>query len=168
MKNKKRILIASSLAALLIGASAVAVAKSPGFGHGKHGPMGGGPGMRLLHLAETLDLTEQQEVMAVRVRRTLREEMKANKDQMKGTFDEVLLELERPEPDTAKLHRLVDDISTRMTKVAHLSVDEYMKLHRTLSEEQRQQLVDRARLMKEERAGRRFERKQRRGLQPKE
>lgn len=149
MKAKKPLLITTGLLALGISAAAFA-----GPGHGFKRGFGGGP-MRLLHLAETLDLTEEQEVKAIRMRRAIRKEMKANRQQMRASFDTVLAELEKPNPDPAKLHTLVDEATQRMNKVMHGSVDEYLELHKTFSAEQRQKLVERAREIKAHRKGRR-------------
>ena len=153
MKNlKKPILFASGLIAAL-GISAFAFAGPPhgGGGHGFKRGGGGMMGMHLMHLAERLNLTEQQEVQAVRMRRAIRKQAKANKQEMRDAFKSVLLELEKENPDPAKLHKLVDDATARMNKLGHASVDEYLEFHRTLSVEQRQELVDSARLRMERR-----------------
>lgn len=149
MKSKKPLLILSGLLAL--GLSAVAFA-GPGHGFRR---FGGPPMMRLLHLAERLDLTEEQEVKAVRMRRAIRKEVKANRQQMRASYDALLLELEKQNPDPAKLHRMVDDATKRINKVMHTSVDEYLEFHKTLSDEQRQTLVDEARDMRKHRKQRR-------------
>jgi Spy/CpxP family protein refolding chaperone len=140
MKLTPKILGITSGVIVAGGLSAVAFAHPPGL-----------PGMRMLSMAQRLDLSEEQEVAAVRMRRAIREEAQQNREEMKAAFDEVLKELEKPNPDPAKMHRLVDDASARMTKVAHSSVDKYLEFHRTLTPEQRKELVASAKEMKEHR-----------------
>jgi Spy/CpxP family protein refolding chaperone len=154
MKPTRKFLALATGTVLLIGGlSAAAFAGDGHKGGGRFFHKGGGmlPGMRLMHLAERLDLTEEQEVAAVRMRRAIREEAKLNRAEMQGAFDEVIAELQKPEPNAAKLHQLVDEATARMTKVAHSSVDKYLEFHRTLTPEQRQTLVEQAKLAKERR-----------------
>jgi Spy/CpxP family protein refolding chaperone len=151
MKSNRKFLALAAGTALLAGGLSAAAFAGPGH---KRFFRGGGmmPGMMLMNLAERLELTEEQEVAAVRMRRAIREEAKKNRQEMKASFDGVLAELEKPQPDAARLHRLVDEASARMTKLAHSSVDRYLEFHATLTPEQRQKLVEDARLMKERRA----------------
>jgi hypothetical protein len=153
MKTSRKFLALAAGSLLLIGGLSAAAHAGGGHKGGGRFHRGGGmmPGMFLMHLAERLDLTEEQEVAAVRMRRSIREEAKQNRAEMQAAFDGVLVELEKPAPDATRLHRLVDEASARMTKLAHSSIDQYLKFHGTLSAEQRQGLVDEARLMKERR-----------------
>src|SRR5688572_30285228 len=108
MKRTPKILALTAGVIVLAGGLSVAAFAHPGGGGGRGfhrgGKMIGMPGMRMLALAESLDLTEEQEVAAVRMRRSIREEAKLNHQQMQGAFSEVLAELEKPNPDPAKLH----------------------------------------------------------------
>ncbi len=157
MKLNRKILAVTTGAVLLAGGLSAAALAGPGghgrFAHrgGRMGMMGAMPGLRLLHLAETLNLSDEQELAAIKMRREIREEAQQNRQQMASIFSDVLIELEKPEPDAARLHQIVDQTSARMTKLAHASVDKYLKFQRTLTPEQRQQLVDHARMMKERR-----------------
>jgi Spy/CpxP family protein refolding chaperone len=136
------------LAVGLLAAGSVAVARPFG---GK--PMFGGPGMMISRALEDLDLTEQQELQAIRIRRSIKEQAKDSREAMRADLDRVVAELEKANPDATKLHAVVDESLARMQKLAHSTVDQYLELHRTLTPEQRTALVERlrnARVMHEE------------------
>lgn len=111
--------------------------------------MMGGPGMALMRVFGDLDLTEQQELKAIRIRRSLKEQAQASHEEMRGQFDAVIGELQKPNPDATKLHSIVDEAIKRMQKIAHSAVDQYLDLHQTLSPEQRATLIERLQEAKE-------------------
>ncbi len=109
-------------------------------------PFGGGgfgmPGMGILRMVERLELTEQQEVQAVRLRREVREEMKGMRAQTHAEMGQVIDELAKPTPDARKIHGVVDNALARMGKLAHAVVDKALAFHATLSPEQKQTLAE--------------------------
>ncbi len=131
MKSNKGWMIAGAL----VGVMAVAgtATAQGGFGRGRGFPM-----MRVLR---HLNLTEEQEVQAVRMRRAMREHRKASRVRMEAALEAVKVELAKPNPDPQVLRRAVDDAAEQMKSGMHKAVDQFLKLHSTFDEEQREQLV---------------------------
>ncbi len=153
-KPLRTALIASSVvAALALGGVALA-----GPHRGRGGGGGGmGFGFRLMKIVRHLDLTEEQEVKAVRLRHQLKTEMKAMKGDREQTMKTVAAELKKPTPDAAKLHGIADQMITRMGKMTHATIDKFLELHATFTPEQREKLGTHL----ERRAERRERRRQR-------
>ncbi len=126
--------LAGGLAAALVALGLVAHARGP------HG--GGGPGMALQRLIASLDLTEDQEVLAVRLRRQARDEMKAQHESNRGLLQEIKLQLSQPDPDQDRLHAIMDEIAESRTKMGHAMIDRLLQLHATLTDEQRATLIE--------------------------
>lgn len=137
-RNKKLILATTVVASLALAGAAIA---HPGGGRGR-GPGGGPFGMKLMRLVHKLDLTEEQEVKAVRLRRQLREEHKASKLDRKQLMTDVAAELKKPQPDAQKLHGIADQMLARMNKMTHSAIDKFLELHATLTPDQRAELAD--------------------------
>ncbi len=131
-RRRKLLLVSGIVGALAV--SSVAVA-GPGFG-------GRGGFGRLFKMIQRLDLTEEQEVLAVRLHRQIRAERKEIRQGMKGQMQTVIAELEKENPDPAKLHGMADQITAQMNKSMHGTIDKYLQLHSTLSESQRKEMVD--------------------------
>lgn len=148
-RRKKR-LVALGLSAALILASGAALA---GAGHPWRGA-GGMPGIGLLRLAGNLDLSEQQEVQVVKIRRNLREQGRQLHRDMNAPISTALDELQKPKPDASKLHGLADETLRRVGQIAHSAIDQFLALHATFSTEQRDTLVSRARAFQEHAAHR--------------
>ena len=130
LKANRGMLIAGALVgALAIGGTATA----KGFGRG-----GGFPLMRIMR---HLDLTEEQEIQAVKIRRAMREKRKAARQEMQATMDRVRLELTKENPDPQVLHGAVDQAAAQMTAGMHEAVDQFMTMHKTFSPEQREKLI---------------------------
>ncbi len=138
LKTNKGLVTATALVGIIaLGGTAAA----KGFGHG-----GGFPMMRILR---HLDLTEEQEVQAVKLRRAMREQRKAARQQMKDTMDRVRLELAKAEPDPQVLHAAVDAATEQMKASMHGAVDQFLTLHKTFTPEQREELSRMMEKMKE-------------------
>lgn len=136
-KSLRTALVAASVvSALALGGVALA-----GPHKGRGGPGGpGGFGFRLMRMVNHLDLTEEQEVKAVRLRHQLKEEMKAMKGDREQTMKTIAAELKKPTPDAAKLHGIADQMMARMTKMTHATIDKFLELHATFTPEQREKL----------------------------
>lgn len=140
------------LRALALGAFAAitvvgAAAAWAGPGHG--GPGGGMWMGRLQRMIQHLDLSEEQEVQAVRLFRGVREKAEATREQHKANRQRVAEELAKPEPDARALHAMLDEMAQARTQIGHEAIDAFLQLHATLTPEQRFELKE---LM--ERAGR--------------
>lgn len=107
------------------------------------------PGMRMMRMLHSIDLTEEQEVKAVRVKRKLRKQAKAMRQANKASMGEAINELSKPTPDKARLHAIVDKSLASAAKLAHAAIDQFLEVHATLTSDQRQQLVENARKAKE-------------------
>jgi Spy/CpxP family protein refolding chaperone len=150
--SKKHLLIvASVVGALALGGVALA-----GPHKGRRGGPGGGPGLgfRLMRMVRHLDLTEEQEVKAVRLRHQMKEEMQAGKVDRPAQMKAVATELAKPTPDAAKLHGIADQMLARMSKMTHAAIDKFLELHATFTPEQREKLGKRLE-RRAERRGRR-------------
>ena len=141
LKSNKGWLAAGALVGVLaIGGSATA----HGFGRGGHGfPM-----MRVLR---HLDLTEAQEIQAVKIRRALRAQHKAARAQMDATMNNVRAELGKANPNAQVLHGAVDQAMDQMKAGLHTAVDQFLVLHQTLTPEQRAKLIQAMDRMKKRR-----------------
>ena len=132
-------------AGAVVGMLAIAgTATAKGFG-------GGFPMMRVLR---HLDLTEEQEVQAVRMRRAMREQFKATRTQMAATMDLVKAELAKENPNADVLHNAIDTAAKQMKSSMHNGVDQFLVLHKTFTPEQRAELVEMMDKLKERRGRR--------------
>ena len=140
----------------LVGALAIAgTATAQGFGRG-----GGFPMMKMLR---RLDLTEEQEIQAVKIRRAMREQRKAARSQMKAAMEQARLELSKESPDPQVLHAAVDQATEQMKASMHSAVDQFLALHKTFTPEQREQLNRMMERMKDRHERRRHRRRGRQG-----
>ena len=143
-------------AGALVGVLAIAgTATAQGFGRG-----GGFPMMKMLR---HLDLTEEQEIQAVKIRRAMREQRKAARMQMKTAMEQAQLELAKDNPDPQVLHAAVDKAAEQMKASMHTAVDQFLALHKTFTPEQREELSRMMERMKERRERRRERRHRHRG-----
>lgn len=141
------------VAAGVVAAMAISGAALAGGGHRG----GGGPGFGFMRMIRQLDLTEEQEVKAVRLRHQMKEERKAGKADREAMMKTVATELRKPTPDAAKLHGLADTMMARMSQMTHSTIDKFLELHKTFTPEQREKLgkgIER-RAERKERRGRR-------------
>lgn len=151
-KTKKTLLAVSALVGTLaLGGVALARPGGPGH-HGRGGPM------KMLRLMEGLDLTEQQELELVRIRRALREERRAARAEMQARVKALVAELDQETPNPQLFHAFIDDVSARRTKAMHDTVDRFLKLHATLTPAQRAELSEKLERIERfmERRGKRF------------
>ncbi|MEL7371440.1 MAG: periplasmic heavy metal sensor [Myxococcota bacterium] len=145
-KSNRGFIIAGALTAVMaLGTTAAA----QGFGRG------GFPMMRVLR---HLDLSESQEIQAVKMRRAMREQRKAARDAMDSSMQQVKAELQKENPDPQTLHAAVDAAADQMRQGLHTAVDQFLELHKTFTPEQRAKLGDVMDKMK-----RRHQRRHRRG-----
>lgn len=157
-KTKYAFLATALVSVLGFSGAAIAGHGGPRHGHGGHG--GGMFAARLFKMVRALDLTEEQEVKAVRLRRQTREEMKAFRKQMKPQMKAAMKEISKENPNREQLHGTVDRMIDGMRKIAHASVDRFLELQATFSPEQRQVIADRVERM-EKRREKRQERRRR-------
>lgn len=125
---------AAVVAALAVGTAAYAGHRGGGFGPGGHG-------FGLHRVVRALDLTEEQEVLAVRLMRQLREERDAMRASHQAELQTLKAEVASEQPDAERLHALLDQMAKERTQLAHRAVDRFLELHATLSAEQRAELV---------------------------
>ncbi len=160
VQTKKRIPFIFSLVA------AGLMAATTAFAHGgpKDGRRGGGQMTgRMLKLFESLELTENQEVQLVRVRRAIRENRKASRVAMKKEKTAIAAEMKKATPDAARIHQAIDALTTRKQSDAHFAVDKLLEFHALLTAEQKQKLADRVDSFQSRRAERRSRRDSGRG-----
>lgn len=150
MKKMMKIALASSLAVVMLAAGATAFARPGGPG----GP-GGFPGMFMMRLFGDLDLSEQQELQAIRARRAIKEQADQAREESQVQIGQAIDELGKANPDSQKLHSLADQAIARFGKVAHSAIDQMLAIHATLSPEQRTTLHERAKEMHDRRMDRR-------------
>ena len=132
MTKKKTLIIGLTASIFLLGATGLAVARPGG---------GGFFGHRMGRLIQQLDLTEEQQDLALELRSEMRSKRKAMRSQMLETMQTVASELEKPQPDSARLHQVANDRLEVMRTQMHQHIDNLLKLHSTLSDEQRTKLV---------------------------
>lgn len=107
------------------------------------GPRGGGfgPGRMIMRALRGLELTEQQELKGIQIRRSLQAQAKDAHQELKGSLGKVATELEKQTPDRVKLHGLADDVMKKMSAMAHSAIDQVLELHATFSPDQRAKLA---------------------------
>ena len=108
------------------------------------GPCGGhGLARSLMHGVHGLDLSLEQEVQAVRIRRALRQERQALRQALLENVSTGMSELGTEEPSPEKLRALVGDALERIEKSAYAAVDQLVVFHASLSPEQKAKLTER-------------------------
>lgn len=143
MTRSIRVALTAGLLALTLGG--VAVAGGPG-GFGGHG---------FQELIRSLNLTEDQKTLAKELREEGRADHEANRANKDAIVEAMMVELEKPQPDTKKVHDLVDDMLDQKREEAHERADAVLELHATFSDEQRAAFVDGMRDLKDEHEARR-------------
>lgn len=103
---------------------------------------GGGFGGHVFHrVLRNLDLTEEQEVMAVRLMREMREEGRVQREAHRAELEALRAQLGVEQPDATRLHAMLDEEAQARTKLGHQAIDRFLEFHATLSAEQRAELV---------------------------
>lgn len=142
--SRRRLALGAGALAALIGLGGlVSAADARPWGHHRGPHHGGFFAGRMLHLVHELDLTEEQELEAVRMRRALREQGRAAR---KATVEDLRAaadELKKVTPDRDRLHGLVDQSIERMRKLAHAAVDRFLDFHAQLTPEQKAEVSER-------------------------
>lgn len=144
MKTKtstpQRLLVLSALVgSMALGGVAMARPGGPG---GHRGMREGGPAMRLLRAMEDLDLSEQQEVQLVRIKRELRKENKDLRTAMRADGQATFTELQKETPNAQRLHEMLDRHTAARTAAMHKALDKVLAFHATLTPAQRTQLQE--------------------------
>lgn len=139
MNTTKRVLVAAGLALGLVAMGGAAMARPGGKG-GK----GGFPGMVMMRLFGDLDLSEQQELKAIRMRRNLQEQGETARKETFKSLEPAIAELGKAQPDARKMHAIADEAIARYSKLVHSAIDQALDFHSSLTAEQRTTLVNRA------------------------
>jgi uncharacterized membrane protein len=140
-KSGKGLVLGGVLAGLLlVGAGGVAFAGQFG-GHGGGGPHGWGGPMALMQLVNRLDLSDQQELQLIKIRKSMHQEGKQARQEMQANISQIADELEKPAPNASKIHGVADQAMQRFSKVVHGAIDQFLTLHATLTPDQRETLV---------------------------
>ena len=134
-QSRRRTLLTGAFASMAGLVGGIAHAR-PGFGRNRHR----GFGMRMFHMLEQLDLTEEQEVELVRLRRNLRGERGRIHDTAKEVIATISSELSKAQPNRRLIHEQLDTATTNVQKMMHLVADKFLDFHSKLSNEQRSQL----------------------------
>jgi Spy/CpxP family protein refolding chaperone len=146
MTRSIRVALTAGLLALTLGGVAVAGGGPSGFG-----------GRGFQELIRSLNLTEDQKTLAMELREEGRADNEANRANKDAIVEAMMVELEKPQPDTKKVHDLVDDMLDQKREEAHERADAVLELHATFSDEQRAAFVDGMRDLKDEHEARREE-----------
>jgi hypothetical protein len=155
--SKKKYLVAAGLALGLVAIGGAAIARPDGM------KGGGFPGKMMLRLFGDLNLSEQQELKAIRMRRALSEQGQQARQETFKSLEPAIAELGKAQPDARKMHLIADEAIARYAKIVHSAIDQAIDLHSTLTPEQRTTLATRAQEIhdkREQRMERRFEEKQ--------
>ncbi|MBK8010349.1 MAG: Spy/CpxP family protein refolding chaperone [Deltaproteobacteria bacterium] len=160
-RSRHHTLIGSAVLALaLVAASSMAFARpgggpcpqgGPGGGPGA-GAMGGlgglggmgGPGLRLFRLIRDLDLTEEQEVALVKLRRSLQDERSAMRATAEDDTKILAAELAKATPNANEIDRLIEKRAQAHTQMAKKAVEKFLVFHQTLTPAQRKMLSEAA------------------------
>lgn len=127
------------VAALTLGTAGWALAGP----HGHHGGRGGpGVGRALHRLIRVVDLTEEQEVMAVRLSRSIREDAEAARKEHRAKMIAIARKVAGGETDPGELHALVDSLGQARNAMGHRVVDAFLQLEGTFTDAQREELED--------------------------
>ncbi len=140
IRNLKTKLLAAGCLGTALGIGGWAFAQGPLGTHG--GPGRGLGGFGFHRVLRQLDLTEEQEVMAVRLTRNIREQREQRKEAHKARLREVTTMVASGTVDQERMHALVDELSAERTAVAHRAVDAFLELEKTFTPEQRTQLQE--------------------------
>jgi Spy/CpxP family protein refolding chaperone len=131
--DTKKILGILSATALALGIAGAAFAR----------PGGGGIGGPWARLIRSLDLSEEQAVQATRLFHPIRQDARQVRRERRENRAMLAEELGKEAPDAEALHRFVEEAAKERTRLAHRAVDAFLELHRGLTPDQRQMLVDR-------------------------
>lgn len=157
-RSRVQTLIGGAVVALaLVAASGMAFARPggggpcPQGGPGGGGPGGGvgmggmgGPGLRLFRLIRDLDLTEEQEVALVKLRRSLKDERSALRETADEDAKVLAAELAKATPNANEINRLIEKRSQALTKMAKDAAEKFLAFHQTLTPAQRKTLSEAA------------------------
>ncbi|MEY3211049.1 MAG: motif family protein [Pseudomonadota bacterium] len=145
MTRSIRVALTAGLFALTLGGVAIAGGGGAG-GFGGHG---------FHELIRSLNLSEDQKELAMELREEGRADHEANRANKDAIVEAMMAELEKPQPDTKKVHDLVDDMLDQKREEAHERADAVLTLHATFTDEQRAAFVDGMRDLKDEHEARR-------------
>lgn len=135
MSAIRNVLFALGFATL--GAIATVGTQAAASGH-RGGPFG--PGMA--RLADSLDLTDDQQAMVDEMREEARTQMQAHREDRESGKEEIKALLSQETMDAEVVHTMIDDRINEMSGFAHDMADKFIALHATLDEDQRTQLIE--------------------------
>jgi hypothetical protein len=126
--SKRLIFSLALISTLAIGGVAMAQAGGGFFGM---------PGQRFARVLEKLNLSDQQENLALDIRDEIHRQGKGMRQQHQVAMETVITELEKPKPDAQKLNALADQQIDNLRKMVHVGIDKFLTLHATFSDQQR-------------------------------
>lgn len=91
-------------------------------------------------LSEELGLTDAQSKAVEQIRAGFRVVAIATADSLRTTRSELVTELSREVPDTARLHQLSADIGRLQTLLTNQTTDQYLQIRNLCTPEQREKL----------------------------
>jgi hypothetical protein len=138
--SNKIIFSLALISMLAVGGAAMAQA-GPGFF--------GMPGQRFARILNKLNLSDQQENLALDVRDEIHKAGQGMRQQHQAAMEAVITELEKPKPDAQKLNTLADQQIDNLRKVVHLGIDKFLTLHATFSDQQRRDFTAELRHMQD-------------------
>ena len=115
-----------------------------------------------LSTLSSFDLSEEQEVQLVRIRRALREQTKQSMQANAQHRQAMMNELAKAQPDLQTMHRAFDAMLEQKRNDGHAAIAQIMQLHASLNDEQRSLLNERLQKMQERMAKMRERRQGRR------
>ncbi|MBI2373627.1 MAG: Spy/CpxP family protein refolding chaperone [Deltaproteobacteria bacterium] len=134
--TKKIAIIGTAFVVATTSVAAFAGDGRPGFGgFGLHG--------RIEKLLRDLKLSDPQEDLLVDMRANAKAKRKEMRQKMGSSMSTLADELKKRDPDKKKLHALLDQQADAMRAHAHERLDEMLRFHGTLSDEQRATLAER-------------------------
>ena len=111
---------------------------------GGRGGHEGGPsfGGHLYRLYSSIDLTETQQAQLDGIRDHAREEVEQDREERRQDAGQMVELLSQAKPDRKAIHKKIDERIAEKGELIHDTIDEVLDLHESLSDAQRQELVD--------------------------
>lgn len=140
-RNPLRRRFAIGAGILVAALSVVGIAQARPFG--PHGPGPHGFGRGFMRMMNGLDLTEQQELEAVRMRRAMREAGQEVREATRADMTAVAEELKKENPNRAFVHERINAAGGRMQNLANEMADRVLDFHAKLTPAQKAEVAKR-------------------------